>query len=303
MWGFVAHGIGCIVMTKFLYEVAMFANACFIRGGKNLKQYGQWAVVTGATDGIGKAIAAELVKKGLKVLLVSRSEAKLKEAAAELGGEGKVETLAIDYSDFNEEAKKKVKAKLDGKDVGVLVNNVGLSYDYAEFFHDLDAQRVDHLVKVNIESTNAMTYLVLPKMLFKGKGCIINMSSGYALWPAPLYAGYNACKAYISSFSESLSYEYESKGVDVQVQYPFFVTTKMSKIRKPSFTTPTAQGYAKASVKAMGYEKSISPYWVHYIMMGVLNHLPVAAVAAGALKMHLAIRKKALAKKAQEKKA
>ncbi len=110
-WGTIAHGIGCLVLTYLIVSFVTFIHACFLRPAKDLKKYGEWALVTGATDGIGKAIAMELSRKGLKILLVSRSADKLEEAKKELPGPGG-EICAIDFGDF----KKDVLAKaIQGK--------------------------------------------------------------------------------------------------------------------------------------------------------------------------------------------
>lgn len=294
MWSTAAHGIGCIVLTKFLYDIGYFVYVCFFRPCKDLKKYGEWAVVTGATDGIGKAIAKELLRKGLKVLLISRDEGRLKDTVKEIGGG---ETLCVDFNEFGPEKRAEVKKALDSRDVGVLVNNVGISYEHPEYLHELDEDRIEKLVKLNIDSTNFMTYMVLPKMVEKKRGAIVNMSSGSCLISCPLLAAYSAAKRYIEQLSVSLAAEYASKGISVQVQCPLYVTSKLSKFRKATITTPSPDGYAKAAVKAIGYENSTSPYWAHYLIMGVAKALPSAFVASAVNSMHLGIRKKAYAKK------
>merc|ERR1712093_900663 len=106
-----------------------------------------------------------------------------------------------------------------------------------------------------------MTYIVLPKMLERKRGAIVNISSAACLVPGPLLAGYSAAKRYVEAFSIALDAEYASKGVRVQVQCPLYVTTKLAKIRNSSLTTPSPDTYAKAAVRAIGYESDISPYW------------------------------------------
>ena len=83
-----------------------------------------------------------------QVLLISRDPQKLADTAKELGGSSKTETLAIDYSNFDAAAREKVKAAIAGKDIGVLLNNVGISYEFPEYFHLLDEDRVAKLLSV-----------------------------------------------------------------------------------------------------------------------------------------------------------
>lgn len=300
MWGTLAHGIGCIVLCKLIFEIGKFIQCCFLRPAKDLKKYGEWAVVTGATDGIGKAIAMELSKKGMKILLVSRTQEKLDETKKELKTEA--DTCAIDFSDFGEAKREKMKQAMAGKDIGVVVNNVGISYDHPEFFHDLEVDRVEQLMRMNIDSTTWMCHMVLPKMVEKKKGCIVNIASISAVMSCPLLAQYSAAKEYIIRFSQGLGAEYESKGIDIQVQYPAFVTTKLAKIRNASFTVPNPNGFAAASVKAFGYDREISPFWAHYIMSGLAKWLPAFVQDQYSMMQHLPLRKRALAKKAEAKK-
>lgn len=293
MLGTLAPLIGYAVFAKIAYSVAYWAYACFFRPGKNLKkEYGEWAIVTGATDGIGKGMAKELVKKGLKVLLISRSPEKLAETSKELGAD-RTETLAIDYSNFDAAAKTKLKEKISGKEIGVLVNNVGCSYDHAEFFEMLADEEVDKLVKLNIDSTNWMCKIVLPSMLARKRGAIVNMSSAAGFSnDAVLYAEYGASKAYIVALSNALHAEYAGKGIHVQVQYPNLVTSKLSKVRKPSLTVPSADEYGRVAVKAIGHDRHLSPHWAHWIEMGILSYLPLIAVDKVMWMMHLPLRKR-----------
>ena len=157
-----------VVAARFALRVISAMHAFVLRPGKNLKKYGEWAVVTGATDGIGEAIAFELASKGLNVLLLSRTEAKLVETERSiLAKYPKIAAahLAVDFSKFDAKAKAAVKAALEGKAVGVLVNNVGMSYPYCQYFHELKQGDVDGMVELNVNSTSRMTYLVLPGMV------------------------------------------------------------------------------------------------------------------------------------------
>lgn len=302
-WSYLSHGAGCILLTKLIYDIGYWIYACFLRPGKNLvKEYGEWAVVTGATDGIGKAMAAQLKKQGMKVLLVSRTQDKLEATQKELGGGKDVDILQIDFGNFNADARTKMKKALESRDVGVVINNVGISYDHPEYLHELDDARVESLLKVNMDSTVWMTHLVLPKMVAKKKGAVVNIASSSAMFSAPLLVLYSGVKSGIVRFSQGLYGEYGSKGIHVQAQYPHFVTSKLSKIKHPSLTTPTPENYAVAAVKAIGYERDISPYWSHYAIVGVMSSLPFFVQDMVCNYLHHSIRKRALKKKAAAEK-
>lgn len=139
------------------------------------------AVVTGATDGIGKAMAFEFAKQGMNIVLLSRSKDKLEDCQAEIKAKyPKVDVrfLPVDYSQFDEKARAKVDALLKDLDVGVLVNNVGMSYPFCQYFHELTDEVVGQLMELNVNSTTWMTRIVLPGMLARKRGAIVNISSG-----------------------------------------------------------------------------------------------------------------------------
>lgn len=265
-----------------------------------VKSFGDWAVVTGATDGIGLAHCYEFAKAGLNVVLISRTQSKLDECAAEISkAYPKVQVKTI-QADFDTDCYAKVEAELSGIAVGILVNNVGRSYPHAEYLNLISDELVDSLIRLNITSTTKMTRMVLPGMIERKKGAIVNVSSaaGVIYTGDPLYSVYSATKAYVDYFSRSLNIEYASKGISVQCQVPYFVTSKLSKIRKPNMMTPTPKTYAKAAVKAIGYESSVVPFPAHALQHYLVHEvLPRFAVVWYLTSHHFGIRKRAYRKK------
>lgn len=295
-----AFVISAAVIGKFTYDVIYMVYACFFRPAKDLKAYGEWAVVTGATDGIGKAMAKNMSKKGMKVLLISRNQERLDATKAEMASQA--ETLVIDYANFDEAARQKVKQAIEGKDVGVLVNNVGVSYDHACLFNDLDDAEISSLHALNIDSTVWMTKLVLPGMLAKRKGAVVNMSSAAGIsMNCAFYALYCGAKAFIYAFTNSLHSEYKGKGIDFQCQYPSLVTSKLSKVRKASMSIPSADQFAASAVRCIGYDRHLSPFWYHWIEVAVFSAVPEWVQDKIMWALHLPLNKKWL-KKQQDKK-
>lgn len=158
---------------------------------------GKWAVVTGATDGIGKVYVEELARKGFAVILISRSQDKLDDVARQLEEQYKVETKTIAVDFGLSDIYPKIEAGLAGLEIGVLVNNVGISYPYPEYFlhiPDLD-NFITNMINVNMTSVCQMTRLVLPRMVERSKGVVLNISSASGMYPVPLLTVYSSSKA------------------------------------------------------------------------------------------------------------
>lgn len=293
--------VGCVIVLRESLGFLGVLYKTLLRPGRNLKRsFGEWAVVTGSTDGIGKAMAAEFARRGMSVLLVSRSEAKLKATQGEI--QAKYPKVVVnyevaDFSDFGAADATRMEAKLAKLDVGVLVNNVGVSYAFPQWFHELNDAEVEQLLAINVDSLTWMTRAVLPAMIAKKRGAVVNMSSASARAPLPLLAAYSATKGYVENLTRSLSVEYASKGISFQCQSPLFVATAMtfpgSKVapeKRSTLSTPTAPTYARYAASRIGYDTMVSPYWVHEMYLWVQAHLSDGLVGAACLSMHKGLR-------------
>ncbi|VAH33493.1 unnamed protein product [Triticum turgidum subsp. durum] len=224
-WAQALAAVGLLVASRAATRLALWLYAAFLRPAKPLRRrYGAWAVVTGATDGIGRALAFELAAAGLGLVLVGRSPDKLatvsKEVSARFPG-AEVRTFVIDFAADGLAASVAALAEsIRGLDVGVLVNNAGHGYPYARYFHEVDEELRRNLIRLNVEAVTRMTHAVLPGMVERKRGAVVNIGSGAAsIMPStPLYTVYAATKAYADQFSRSLYVEYKNKGVDVQCQ-------------------------------------------------------------------------------------
>jgi 17beta-estradiol 17-dehydrogenase / very-long-chain 3-oxoacyl-CoA reductase len=121
-----------------------------------------------------------------------------------------------------EEALRRLREAVDGLDVGVLVNNAGVVKPGAMYLHEARIESLVRIISVNVLALTQVTALVLPGMVRKGRGAIVNIGSGssFTLPSYPLYSVYVATKRYVLEFSRSLSVEYKCRGIDVQCQVP-----------------------------------------------------------------------------------
>jgi len=272
-------GVSAICVSAFLVlrEVWDFIYTSYLGHalGKTLplKNIGQWAVVTGATDGIGKAYCDELAALGLNIVLISRSPYKLQNVAADIESNYKVKTKIIDV-DFTRglEIYERIGKELEGLEIGILINNVGMSYTYPEYLAQIPnaTEFSQQLINCNVVSVTQMCLLVLPKMVERKKGLILNVSSASAVLPTPLMTMYSSTKAFVFKFSEDLALEYAPFGVTVQCVLPGFVATNMSRIKRPTLKAPLPEVFVRGQMKTLGLELYSAGYWVHKLQVRCL---------------------------------
>ncbi|CAG0879142.1 unnamed protein product [Darwinula stevensoni] len=256
--------------------------------------YGAWAVVTGCTDGIGLSYAKELARHGMKIALISRNPDKLETVAWQIEKEFGVETRAI-QADFTKlDIYEGIKEKLAGLDVGILVNNVGMATRRSPFLDVPDGGKTyQDVLLVNNMSTVRMTHVVLPGMVEKRKGIIINVSSISDISPVPLTATYSATKAFIYSLSRSLAYEYKNNGILVHQVDPWYVYTKMMyKLLLPTgLMAPTPDIFVRSDLRSITKVHVTSGYWLHDIVREVARFVDFIAPTAATNIVGWAIKK------------
>ncbi|KAE8620461.1 hypothetical protein XENTR_v10010263 [Xenopus tropicalis] len=222
----------------------------------NLRQYGTWAVVTGATDGIGKSYAEELARRGFDIVLISRSPEKLQRVAEGIEQKSgrKTKIIQADYTG-DVGIYTPIEEGLKGLDIGVLVNNVGMAYSN-EPVRFLDVpnvkERLTNVINCNIVSVLQMTRIVLPGMLKKKKGLIINISSEAGSHPFPMVAVYSSTKVFVDYFSRCLHTEYSPQGITVQSVMPLLVSTNMTFGIKSNIFVKTSDSYVYDALNTVG---------------------------------------------------
>jgi len=186
------------------------------------------ALVTGASSGIGVAIARELAAKGHALILVARREERLRSLATELADQHGVSTevIACDLSDPAERDRLVEQVNRGGRVVEVLVNNAG--FGSRGRFASNDPDRMVGMVRLNVEAVVELTSRFLGGMVERGRGSIINISSTSAFQPLPGAAVYAASKSFVLSFSEAIRTELRGTGVGVTAVCPGPVKTEFT---------------------------------------------------------------------------
>ncbi len=236
------------------------------------------ALVTGASGGIGLALARGLARDGHDLLLVGRREAALREVGAEIArAHGVVtEALRADLSAPGAAARLAEEVARRGRAVDVLVNNAG-SGTFGPFA-DGDAESDRATIELNVTALTELTRRLLPPMLARRRGAILLVASTAAFQPGPLMAVYYATKAYVLSFGEALSNELEASGVTVTILCPgptdtgFQAAARMdvSKARRAGWLM-TAESVADSGLRALRRGKRLA-------VPGLANRLLVASL-------------------------
>lgn len=240
-------------------------------------KYGEWAVVTGSTDGIGKAYAKELAARKINLVLISRTLERLEKTRNEILQENPTIEVKIIEADFSKgkEIYGKIAEQLKDIPVGILVNNVGVTYSYPTYLGEVPEDKLWDIININVGATTLMTRLVIGQMKERGKGAIVNVSSGSELQPLPFMTVYAATKMYNKSFTDAIRIEYSRFGITVQHLAPFFINTKMNafsdRLQVTTFLVPNSTIYAKNAIATLGIMDSAVGYWGHAIQqMGIL---------------------------------
>lgn len=187
---------------------------------------GRVAVVTGASSGIGAALARELSRRGARVALVARRRERLETLARELtAAGGEAQPFVCDVADPAAVAGTHARVVEDLGPVELLVNAAG--YVRHVLFADHDPADVERMTRTNYLGTVAWVQAVLPAMRAARRGGIVNVSSFAGVAPQPDEAVYSATKAAVTALSEALSFEVARDGVHVMVVHPVLVETEM----------------------------------------------------------------------------
>jgi len=245
------------------------------------KWTGKWALVTGASSGIGAAFAKELARSGVKVILVARRLERLEALGAELTSQFGIETACIASDLSTTGASTALMAELEsrGLEVELLINNAGLGP--AGTFVDETLESATTSIQVNITALTELTHLNLQKMKTRRSGAIVLVGSVNAFMSVPLFAVYSATKAYVRSFGEAIAEECRQHDVSVTVVHPGGTRTEFMDVAKmtvpKSMQTGLMTAEAVAQIGLRGAHRgqiSVVTGWMNRLFAMLLSCIP-----------------------------
>jgi short-subunit dehydrogenase len=236
---------------------------------------GQSALVTGASSGIGRAFARALGERGLCVTLVSRDEARLRALAAEIQARGGgAEVLASDLE--APEALRRVEERL-AAGIDLFVNNAALGVSGR--FADVPVEAAETQIRVNVLAATRLAHAALRGMRAKGRGALINVSSGAAFVPSLRNAAYSGTKSYLAILSLTIAEELRGSGIEVVTVFPGFTRTEFQQRARfdvsgvPGFLWQDASQVVAESLAALESGREFVVPGVHNKVAIALNHL------------------------------
>lgn len=236
-------------------------------------RYGPWAVVSGASDGIGRAIATRLAGLGLNLILVARRESVLHELADSLRAQHgvRVQPLAADLGTHTGQGL--VAEAMAAQDVGLLVAAAGFGTSGA--FEHSELSEEQSMSAVNMQAVLAQVHQLTPRLVVRGKGGLVLFSSIVAMQGVANSAHYAATKAYIQTLAEGLHLELRPKGVDVLASAPGPVHSGFAaraNMRMGQALTPDI--VARGTLAALGRRMTVAPGWLSKLLHGAMFGLP-----------------------------
>ena len=240
------------------------------------RRYGKWAVVTGASDGIGRAFAWEAARSGLHLVLVARRKDRLDSLAEEIASAHKVQTMVVACDLSKDTGIDAVVNATKSIDVGLLVTAAGFGTSGPILEANLDEERA--MLQVNCYALLALSVYFGRQFAKRGRGGMILMSSLVGWQGTPFAAHYAATKAYVQTLAEAMHAELKGSGVDVLASAPGPVNSGFAaraNMRMGAAATPA--DIAKASLAALGRNRTVVPGLLSKVLTYSLVLLPRAA--------------------------
>ena len=274
--GFLGFLFGLVAFVPFAFLTLALWNARDVFEAESAplrERYGDWALVTGASAGIGAEFARVLARDGVSVALVARREDRLRELAAQLEGQHGVATRVIVADLARSEEVARVAEACSDLEIAILVNNAG--YGYQGAFAKQDGERLREMVLLNCAAPVQLTSLLLPRMQERsGRSAVVVTGSVAGRQPLPLHAVYSATKAFDNFFGEALAVELRDQGVDVVVLEPGSTATEFQdKAGEIAHAGEPVEDVVAVAVDALGRQPSVVSGWWNWLRANLAARL------------------------------
>jgi uncharacterized protein len=238
-----------------------------------VERYGPWALVTGASAGIGAEFARQLSEKGLNLVLVARRRQRLEDLARDLESRNKVQVRIVTVDLSQPDFLPTILSVTNSIEVGLLVNNAGFGLAGHLIEHELEKEL--QLLDVNCRAPLVLTHAFGRQMAQRKRGGIIFVSSVSAYIATPFEASYAASKVYELFLAESLGYEFKKKGVDMLALCPGSTDTEFHAIAGSRPVAAMAvEPVVRLALKKLGKTSVAIPGWHNRLLVYLLKFTP-----------------------------
>ena len=285
LWTFVLRFVGAATLYYIAYKLISF-HSLWLIPTRSITYYqlqnSAWALVTGASAGIGRGCAEELASRGFNVILLGHLPDELQEVKRSIGKESPnidVKIIVLDVTQATNAEVETAFNEIVHLPITVLVNNVGGGPSGLKDYVEQSAVDLDRTIELNARFMAQCTRIMLPVLAKHTPALMMNLSSIGRLG-MPNIVSYSGTKAFVAAISRGLSRECRSKGekVDVITVLPVEVATEQSaKIMAPG--TPNSRTFGKAMMEYVPRAASrgwleLCPYWPHAVRMAIMESLP-----------------------------
>ncbi len=229
-----------------------------------INKYGPWALITGASVGIGREYALQVASRGLNVIIVARNAQRLKLLKTEITANYNIDVKVIIADLTSEEAIQQIINMTQDMQIGLLINNAGR--EDSNHFLRINPQEHLQTINLNVKAPLLLTHHFGAKMIEQKKGGIINMSSIVAFQGVPYIANYAATKSFNLIFSEGIAAEFKKHNVDVLAVTPGFTNTNLASVYEFSgtpFKPLEPEFVAQRALKALGDKQLTIPGFIN----------------------------------------
>ena len=227
-----------------------------------VQKYGKWALVTGASSGIGRECARKLAAGDMNIVLVARDKERLEATSRELCDEFSIKTRVIAQDLSDPQVVERIAELVSDLEIGVLVPAAGIEINGP--FLETDPLRQQQMINLNILAPTLMSHHYGKLMASRGKGAILLISSLFGYQGIPMFSSYAASKSYILLLGEALNVELKPQGIDVTVLSPGLTLTAMTanipiKWSRMPMIPMQAEKVAKIGLQSLGRKSSVVP--------------------------------------------